>query len=72
VKKSNLRKQDFKIKVKHMFIQIQAKCQAYNMLAHSLKLIPINAENSSGIDFELKKTAYNEGIVMDFQDRIKV
>ncbi|XP_053396004.1 kinetochore protein NDC80 homolog [Mercenaria mercenaria] len=52
--------------------QIQTKCQAYNKLAHSLKLIPISAENSSGIDYELKKTAYNDGSVSNFQDIIKV
>ncbi|XP_060580081.1 kinetochore protein NDC80 homolog [Ruditapes philippinarum] len=51
--------------------QIQSKCQAYNKLAHSLKLIPITAENSSGIDYELKKTAYTDGTLSNFQDIIK-
>lgn len=51
--------------------EIHLKCQAYNKMAHSLKLIPISAENSSGIDYELKKTAYNEGAISDFQNIIK-
>lgn len=51
--------------------QVHNKCRAYNMLAHSLKLIPITAENSSGIDYELKKTAYNDGAGLEFQDKIK-
>lgn len=34
--------------------QTEGKCQAYNKLAQSLKLIPISAENSSGIDYEMK------------------
>ncbi|KAL4232914.1 kinetochore-associated Ndc80 complex subunit ndc80 [Mactra antiquata] len=41
--------------------EIESKFLAYNNMAHGLKLIPITAENSSGIDYELKKSVYTAG-----------
>lgn len=44
----------------------------YNSLARKLKLIPSDAENAKGIDFELRLTFGNQASMSDFMNTIKV
>ena len=55
-----------------IILQVDAKCNTYNNLAYNLKLIPLSAENSSGIDFELKKITFSGAEMSDFASIIKV
>ena len=50
---------------------MEGKCQAYNKLAQSLKLIPLSAENSSGFDYEMK-TSFGGYMSSEFSSTIKV
>ena len=54
-----------------LLFQTDGKCQAYNKLAQSLKLIPISAENSSGIDYEMKPS-FGGYMGTEFAGTIKV
>ena len=51
--------------------QTDAKFQRYNKHARALKLIPISAENSGGIDYELK-SAVGNCMGTEFASTIKV
>ena len=51
--------------------QTDAKFQRYNKHARALKLIPISAENSGGIDYELKSSVGNV-MGTEFASTIKV
>ena len=50
---------------------MEGKCQSYNKLAQSLKLIPVSAEHSSGIDYEMK-TSFGGYMSSEFSSTIKV
>lgn len=50
--------------------QMEGKCQSYNKLAQSLKLIPVSAEHSSGIDYEMK-TSFGGYMSSEFSSTIK-
>ncbi|XP_052243682.1 kinetochore protein NDC80 homolog isoform X2 [Dreissena polymorpha] len=49
--------------------ECESKCQQYNKIAQALKLIPITAEHSCGIDYEMKKPMYSD--VNDFHFTVK-
>ena len=71
MKKFTNKNKDKKILFYEIPLLIESKLMKYSKLAHSLKLIPITAENSSGFDYEMKKPAI-DGTVSDFPNKIKV
>lgn len=55
-----------------IFLQLEKKVAEYNSLARKLKLIPADAENANGIDFELRLTFGNQASISHFVNTIKV
>ncbi|XP_071819304.1 kinetochore protein NDC80 homolog [Apostichopus japonicus] len=51
--------------------ELEKKVAEYNSLARKLKLIPSDAENAKGIDFELRLTFGNQASMSDFMNTIK-
>jgi len=48
--------------------QYESKKLGYNKLAQALKLIPVTAENSSGMDYEIRRDPNNDNSSNFFSD----